>query len=184
MRISLVPDGVYESYRQITPELLQSKGIRLLLSDLDFTLAPKSTPRPDAAVRQWIDGLRSAGIQVMILTGRESVPVRRRAEELHLDFCVQNCKDKAAYLAGFLKEQGFAKDQVAYVGDDWNDLAAMDLAGFVACPADADELVRRRADFVSPRKGGEGAVRDAVVFLLRRQGRFEALVEQVYGARV
>ena len=46
MRISLVPDGVYESYRQITPELLQSKGIRLLLSDLDFTLAPKSTPRP------------------------------------------------------------------------------------------------------------------------------------------
>ena len=51
MRISLVPDGVYESYRQITPELLQSKGIRLLLSDLDFTLAPKSTPRPDAAVR-------------------------------------------------------------------------------------------------------------------------------------
>ena len=120
----------------------------------------------------------------MILTGRESVPVRRRADELHLDFCVQNCKDKAAYLAGFLKEQGFAKDQVAYVGDDWNDLAAMDLAGFVACPADADELVRRRADFVSPRKGGEGAVRDAVVFLLRRQGRFEALVEQVYGARV
>ena len=41
MRISLVPDGVYESYRQITPELLQSKGICLLLSDLDFTLAPK-----------------------------------------------------------------------------------------------------------------------------------------------
>ena len=59
MRISLVPDGVYESYRQITPELLQSKGICLLLSDLDFTLAPKSTPRPDAAVRQWIDGLLS-----------------------------------------------------------------------------------------------------------------------------
>lgn len=68
MRISLVPDGVYESYRQITPELLQSKGICLLLSDLDFTLAPKSTPRPDAAVRQWIDGLRSAGIRVMILS--------------------------------------------------------------------------------------------------------------------
>lgn len=44
MRISLVPDGVYESYRQITPELLQSKGICLLLSDLDFTLAPKARP--------------------------------------------------------------------------------------------------------------------------------------------
>ena len=53
MRISLVPDGVYESYRQITPELLQSKGICLLLSDLDFTLAPNSTPRPDAARASW-----------------------------------------------------------------------------------------------------------------------------------
>ena len=52
MRISLVPDGVYESYQQITPELLQSRGIRLLLSDLDYTLAPKSVSRPDQAVRR------------------------------------------------------------------------------------------------------------------------------------
>lgn len=167
--------------------------IRLLVLDVDGTLTDgglyldstgNETKKFSVRDGAGLSLARAAGIQVMILTGRESVPVRRRAEELHLDFCVQNCKDKAAYLAGFLKEQGFAKDQVAYVGDDWNDLAAMDLAGFVACPADADELVRRRADFVSPRKGGEGAVRDAVVFLLRRQGRFEVLVEQVYGARV
>ena len=52
-----------------------------------------------------------------------------------------------------------------------------------ASPADAEEMVRRRADYVSPRKGGEGAVRDAVVHILRHQGRFEALVEQVYGAK-
>ena len=57
MRISLVPDGVYESYRQITPELLQSRGIRLLLSDLDYTLAPKSVSRPDQAVRDWLGRL-------------------------------------------------------------------------------------------------------------------------------
>ena len=86
MRISLVPDGVYESYRQITPELLQSKGIRLLLSDLDFTLAPKSTPRPDAAVRQWIDGLRSAGIRVMILSNNRSpARVERFCRDLGID---------------------------------------------------------------------------------------------------
>ena len=157
--------------------------IRLLVLDVDGTLTDgglyldstgNETKKFSVRDGAGLSLARAAGIQVMILTGRERVPARRRADELH----------KAAYLAGFLKEQGFAKDQVAYVGDDWNDLAAMDLAGFVACPADADELVRRRADLVSPRKGGEGAVRDAVVFLLRRQGRFEALVEQVYGARV
>ena len=61
---------------------------------------------------------RAAGIRVMILTGRESEPVRRRAAELHLDWCVQNCKDKRAYLAAFLAEQGLSKEQAAYVGDD------------------------------------------------------------------
>ena len=48
---------------------------------------------------------RTAGIKVMILTGRESEPVRRRAEELHLDYCVQNFKNKAAYLTDFLAQQ-------------------------------------------------------------------------------
>lgn len=166
--------------------------IQLLVLDVDGTLtdgglyldstgneAKKFSVRDGAGLTL----ARAAGIRVMILTGRESEPVRRRAAELHLDWCVQNCKDKAAYLAAFMKEEGLAREQVAYVGDDWNDLAAMDLAGFVACPADAEEMVRRRADYVSPRKGGEGAARDAVVFLLRRQGRFEALVEQIYGAK-
>ena len=75
MRISLVPDGVYESYQQITPELLQSRGIRLLLSDLDYTLAPKSVSRPDQAVRDWLGRLQAAGIRVMILSNNRS-PVR------------------------------------------------------------------------------------------------------------
>ena len=75
MRISLVPDGVYESYQQITPELLQSRGIRLLLSDLDYTLAPKSVSRPDQAVRDWLSRLQAAGIRVMILSNNRS-PVR------------------------------------------------------------------------------------------------------------
>lgn len=166
--------------------------IRLLVLDVDGTLTDGGlyldstggeTKKFSVKDGAGLALARAAGIKVMILTGRESEPVRRRAEELHLDWCVQNCKDKAAYLAAFMKEEGYARQQVAYAGDDWNDLAAMELAGFVACPADAEEMVRRRADYVSPRKGGEGAVRDAVVHILRHQGRFEALVEQVYGAK-
>ena len=107
MRISLVPDGVYESYRQITPELLQSKGIRLLLSDLDFTLAPKSTPRPDAAVRQWIDGLRSAGIRVMILSNnRRPQRVETFCRDLGITYVGHAKKPQPAGPRGKAKPQG------------------------------------------------------------------------------
>ena len=168
------------------------RDIRLLVLDVDGTLTDgglyldstgNETKKFSVRDGAGLTLARAAGMRVMLLTGRESEPVRRRADELHLDLCVQNCKDKAGYLAGFLAEQGLEKSQVADVGDDWNDLAAMDLAGFVACPTDADELVRRRADFVSPRKGGEGAVRDAVVFLLKENGRFDQVLFSVYGAR-
>ena len=112
--------------------------IRLLVLDVDGTLTDgglyldatgnelkKFSVRDGAGLTL----ARTAGIKVMILTGRESEAVRRRAAELHLDWCVQNCKSKRAFLAGFLREQGLRREQVAYVGDDWNDLAALELAG-------------------------------------------------------
>ena len=80
MRLSLVPYGVWRDYRQITPELLEEHGIKLLLCDLDYTLAPRSVSRPDAAVRLWLDTLRRAGVTVMILSNN------RRSERVEL-FC-------------------------------------------------------------------------------------------------
>ena len=127
---------------------------------------------------------RTAGIKVMILTGRESEPVRRRAAELHLDYCVQNCKNKAAYLTDFLAQQGLNGQEVAYVGDDWNDMAAMTLCRFVACPADAAPEVKAIAHYVCPQKGGGGAVRGAVEKLLKDAGLFEQAVNQAFGAGV
>lgn len=127
---------------------------------------------------------RAAGIQVMILTGRESVPVKRRAEELHLEYCVQNCKNKSAYLSDFMAQNGFTSEQLAYVGDDWNDLAAMKLCGFVACPADAAPEVKAVANYVCPQKGGEGAVRGAVEKLLKDAGIFADAVNKAFGAGI
>lgn len=127
---------------------------------------------------------RAAGIQVMILTGRKSEPVRRRAAELKLDYVIQNCKAKAPRLAEFMAEQGFAKEDVAYVGDDWNDLAAMALCGFTACPQDAAAEVAAQVDYVCPHKGGFGAVRDAVEYILRKQGVFAETVKAVFDAEV
>ena len=72
MRVSLRPDRLLTAYDNVTPELLQKKGIRLLLCDLDYTLAPKSVKTPPEGVKPWIDRLKAAGITVMILSNNRS----------------------------------------------------------------------------------------------------------------
>ena len=83
-----------------------------------------------------------------------------------------------------MAKQGYGTGEVAYCGDDLNDLAAMALCGFVACPADAAPEVAARADCRLPQKGGEGAVRGAVEAILRRDGRWAAAVEAAFGVRL
>ena len=67
MRFSLRPDRVFDGYEQIEGQELTRRGIRLLLCDLDYTLAPKSQREPDETVRRWIGQMRQAGVEVMIL---------------------------------------------------------------------------------------------------------------------
>ena len=72
MRFSMRPDRVCGGYEQIRGEELARRGIRLLLCDLDYTLAPKSQREPDETVRRWIDDMRQAGVEVMILSNNRS----------------------------------------------------------------------------------------------------------------
>ena len=72
MPFSLIPDRIFDCYAQITPEYLQSRGITLLLSDLDFTLAAKKTRRPDQPLRDWIAALDRSGIHFMIVSNNRS----------------------------------------------------------------------------------------------------------------
>ena len=75
MPFSLLPDMVLPSYREVTPQLLQQLGIRLLLCDLDYTLAPRRVHEPDSALKQWLEDLQNSGVTVMILSNNRS-PVR------------------------------------------------------------------------------------------------------------
>ena len=117
---------------------------------------------------------RTAGIRVMICTGRECEAVRRRAADLKITDIYQNVGKKAAFLRDFMAENGYARDDVAYCGDDLNDLAAMALCGFVAiavfglhpilvvvCAAAYGLFVRGRVvkavDARKNRKGGDEA---------------------------
>ena len=77
MPLSLTPRRLFESYREVTPEILRRSGVTLLLSDLDYTLAPRSVPSPDSTLRQWLSACRAAGITVKILSNNRST---RRVE--------------------------------------------------------------------------------------------------------
>lgn len=123
----------------------------------------------------------AAGVRAMICTGRSCEAVNRRAADLGIEV-FQGVRDKAAFLRQYLAEHGLSRDQVAYCGDDLNDLAAMALCGFVTCPADAVQAVRNRADYICPQKGGEGAVRGAVEEILRRDGRLKEAALAAFGA--
>lgn len=135
--------------------------IRLLVLDVDGTMTDGGVYYDSAGneLKKFAikDGAgivlaRAAGMQVMICTGRECEAVRRRAQDLHIDYLFQNVHDKAAFLSRFMAEHSLTKQDVAYCGDDLNDLTAMALCGFVACPADAAGPVLGRADFICRQK--------------------------------
>jgi 3-deoxy-D-manno-octulosonate 8-phosphate phosphatase (KDO 8-P phosphatase) len=127
---------------------------------------------------------REAGIKIMVLTGRECAATTRRMTEMKVDYLVQNCKDKITYLTQFMQENSIAKEEIGYLGDDLNDLPPMGLCGFVGCPADACREVKERADYVSDVKGGHGAVRDIIEYMLRERGEWESVTAKVYGIGV
>ena len=134
MRISLVPDGVYESYQQITPELLQSRGIRLLLSDLDYTLAPKSVSRPDQAVRDWLGRLQAAGIRVMILSNNRSPRrVGQFCRDLGITYVGHAKKPQTAGFRRAMDQAGADPAHTAMLGDKLlTDMLAARRAGVTA----------------------------------------------------
>lgn len=72
MPFSLIPDRVFDRYTDISAKMLRDRDVKLLLCDLDYTLAPRSVAVPDAALRRWLEELRAAGITVMILSNNRS----------------------------------------------------------------------------------------------------------------
>ena len=125
-----------------------------------------------------------AGIKTMILTGRECQATTRRMREMKVDYLVQNIKDKVTYLKEFMNTNHLSKEQMGYLGDDLNDLQSMMLCGFVGCPQDACEEVKQAADYVSDTKGGYGAVRDIVTYLLKQRGEWESSIREIYGVGI
>ncbi len=118
--------------------------------------------------------LQASGVGVGIITGRTSTIVARRAQELRIPHLMQGRRDKADALAEMARRAGETTAAIAYVGDDVVDLAAMAAAGMGVAVANAPPAVQTRADLVTRRRGGDGAVRELCELVMAAQGTLEA----------
>ncbi len=113
-----------------------------------------------------IELLRHAGIRIAFITGENTKLVARRAAKLKVHECCQGAEDKAAVLKELIARHGLALDEVAYIGDDVNDLGVMGLVGFACTVGDGLPANKRAAHYVTEAKGGEGAVREVAALIL------------------
>lgn len=116
---------------------------------------------------------RMLGYELAFVSGRESRATSIRAEELGIREVYQGVRDKAAQVAEWAGSKGLDLDEVLYMGDDHIDLPVFETVGLSVAPANADPQVRAQAAHVTASRGGEGAVREAIEWLLEGAGRLE-----------
>ena len=154
--------------------------IKMLVMDVDGTLtdghiymgpegeAMKAFHCQDGyAIAQMLPKL---GITPVIITGRNSKIVANRAAELKITHLYQGVADKLPKLQQIAEELGISKEEIAYIGDDLNDLECLQYCGFSGCPADAVPEIIDLVQYVCKRNGGRGAVREFVDFIGKRHG--------------
>lgn len=110
--------------------------------------------------------LPQQGIIPIIITGKISTIVTRRAAELGITNVYQGVSDKVSKLYEIAKKFGIDLKNIAYIGDDDNDLEPMGVVGFSGCPADACDRVKLIAAYVCKRGGGDGAVREFAEYIV------------------
>jgi 3-deoxy-D-manno-octulosonate 8-phosphate phosphatase (KDO 8-P phosphatase) len=126
---------------------------------------------------------RLAGIKTGLITKRISETVALRARDLKLEHVHQGVQDKRSCLEGIVKQEGLKPEQAAFVGDDVIDLPAMRAGGLAIAVNNARAEVKQEAHYITPHAGGDGALRDAVEFILKAQGKWKRVVEAYIGER-
>ena len=121
--------------------------------------------------------LKLAGIKTGVITKRMSETVALRARDLRMDHVYQGTQDKRSAFEEILKKEQMTAAEAAFVGDDVIDLPVMRICGLAIAVRNARPEVKRAAHYVTPHSGGDGAVRDAVEYVLKAQGRWKTIFE-------
>jgi YrbI family 3-deoxy-D-manno-octulosonate 8-phosphate phosphatase len=115
--------------------------------------------------------LQDEGVTIAIITREQTKIVARRAKKLGITEVFQGAKDKVAVLTDLSNKLGIPFEQMAYMGDDVNDVGALEVVGYAAAPADCVDQVRQVVHYVCQKKGGEGAVREVIDMILGARHR-------------
>ncbi|MBO8154139.1 HAD family hydrolase [Thermovirga sp.] len=151
--------------------------IRLFVMDVDGTMTDggilmdgrgNEWKRFDVKDGMGIARLKRSGVEVCIISGRPSNATAARAEELGIKRVYQGVGDKLALLKDVADEMGLSPQEIAYIGDDVNDVDCLKWVGLSFAPSDALVEAKEAADVVTPSRGGYGAVRDAAELILQK----------------
>jgi 3-deoxy-D-manno-octulosonate 8-phosphate phosphatase (KDO 8-P phosphatase) len=121
---------------------------------------------------------RLAGIKTGLITKRISETVALRARDLKLDHAYQGIQDKLTVFEEILAKEGLRPEQAAYVGDDVIDLPVMRNCGLSVAVANARTEVKDESHYITEHRGGDGALRDVVEYILKAQGKWEEVVRE------
>jgi 3-deoxy-D-manno-octulosonate 8-phosphate phosphatase (KDO 8-P phosphatase) len=166
-----------------------AKDIRMLILDVDGVMTDGSIIMDkhgdELKAFNVRDGhgiklLQRAGIQVAIITGRNSAVVAARACDLGIEYVIQGCLNKAEGLTELLASTGIPADQCAMMGDDVLDLPPMYQCALSLAPSDAHQSVLAYADWTSDSAGGRGAIRQAAEGLILAADAWTAIIEDRY----
>lgn len=157
------------------------KNIKLLAMDVDGVLTDGSMifgPDGDTKVFNVHDGLGinlalTSGLEIAWITGNVSPAVLKRAKSLGVTEIYQGARFKSAVLKEIAAAKGLQIEEIAYIGDDLNDLPAIDVAGVGIAVANAVAEVKAAADIVTEKAGGHGAIREVIEMILKSQNRWE-----------
>ncbi len=175
----------------------RARRIKIILFDVDGVLTngqiwiiPVPVVSPDGAIASKMveakgfsahDGAgvtlaRLGGMKLGIITKRISETVALRARDLKLEFVYQGQAFKMQAVREIMEKEGVSLEEIAYVGDDVIDLPVMRACGLAVAVANAREQVKAEAHYVTPHKGGDGAGRDAIEFILEAKGLLEKCI--------
>lgn len=164
-----------------------SKKIKLLLLDVDGVLTNGQIVIGQSGelckAFHVADGLgisiaQRLGLKVGIITGRKSAIVEKRAQELGIEILYMGIANKLGALQEIVTAEKISLAEVAYMGDDLNDLAVLQKVGFAAAPANAAVEVKERVHYIAHRSGGQGAVRELVEYILKEQGLWKKAIQE------
>ena len=162
--------------------------IKLVLLDVDGTLTDggiyrgnngEELKRFNVKDGYAIVNAQKLGIEFGIITGRKSELVEIRSNELKIKYLYQGISEKTVILEEIMQKTGLKKGEIAYMGDDLNDILIMKQSGLTGAPKDAADEVIQIADFVSEKNGGSGAVREFVEYILKKDGKWEIFLKNV-----